>query len=344
MGCQLHELIGGHNKEMTPPLRSDVRRAQMLRRAERRRRRAIVTIASAASACVMIVAGAALTTGAGSAEAVPQADPLVIQSADPSPAATVDPQKTAESENTADPEAPFCDDDVKAAIDSGDAEAVVVAAGGGEAFREAVVSGDADGCIALNHPAWAWVVVNKQRPIEPIDFAPETVAPTTYSPIGGTLTPAAAAALDELAQAVEAAGQGQIGLFSGYRDYDSQVVAHESLVAELGQADAELTSARPGYSEHQLGLAADVVACDGQACGTIYDFGSTSQGRWVDENAWKYGFIVRYGEPGTDTTGYESEPWHLRYVGRELAAAYADGGYQTYEDFWGLPAATDYES
>src|SRR5690606_3047366 len=182
-------------------------------------------------------------------------------------------------------------------IDSGDAEAVVVAAGGGEAFREAVVSGDADGCIALNHPARAWVVVNKQRPIEPIDFAPETVAPTTYSPIGGTLTPAAAAALDELAQAVEAAGQGQIGLFSGYRDYDSQVVAHESLVAELGQADAELTSARPGYSE-----------------------------------------------PGADTTGYESEPWHLRYVGRELAAAYADGGYQTYEDFWGLPAATDYES
>lgn len=328
---------------MTSPLRSDVRRAQMLRRAERRRRRAIVTIASATSACVMIVAGAALTTGAGSAGAAPQP---VVAAETPSPAPTpsqaADPQEAAERADSA--EEPFCDDAVQAAIDSGDAEAVVVAAGGGEAFREGVVSGAADGCIALDHPAWSWVVVNKQRPIEPIDFAPETVVPETFSPIGSTLTPAAAEALDALAHAVEETGEGSIGLSSGYRDYASQVTAHDSLVAELGEEQAELTSARPGYSEHQLGLAADLVACDGQICGTIYEFGSTPQGQWVDANAWKYGFIVRYGEPGTDTTGYESEPWHLRYVGVELAKAYAEGGYETYEDFWGLPAATDYDT
>src|SRR5690606_35925953 len=115
-------------------------------------------------------------------------------------------------------DAPFCTDAVRDAIDSGDAEAVVLAAGGGEAFREGVVSGEASGCIALNHPAWSWVVVNKQRPIEPIDFAPETAAPDTFSPINAKLTPAAAAALDEMARAAEDAGQGQIGLFSGYRD------------------------------------------------------------------------------------------------------------------------------
>lgn len=328
---------------MTSPLRSDVRRAQMLRRAERRRRRAIVTIASAASACVMIVAGAALTTGAGSAGAAPQPVAAVESTppADPSPSA--DPVEAEERSSAASDE-PFCDDAVEAAIDSGDAEAVVMAAGGGEAFREGVVSGAADGCIALNHPAWAWVVVNKQRPIEPIDYAPETVVPETFSPIGSTLAPAAAEALDALARAVDEAGQGAIGLSSGYRDYASQVAAHDSLVAELGEEQAELTSARPGYSEHQLGLAADLVACDGQLCGTIYEFGATPQGQWVDENAWKYGFIVRYGEPGTDTTGYESEPWHMRYVGVELATAYVEGGYDTYEDFWGLPAATDYAS
>jgi D-alanyl-D-alanine carboxypeptidase len=330
---------------MTSPLRSDVRGAQELRRAERRRRRATVTIASAVSACVMIVAGAALTTGAGSAGAAPQQETAPTRAADAAPTAEpseqADPMKAADPTN--EPDTPFCDDDVRAAIDSGDAEAVVIAAGGGEAFRDGVVSGEADACIALDHPAWAWVVVNKQRPIEPIDFAPETVAPATFSPIGATMTPAAASALDDLAAAVEAAGQGQIGLFSGYRDYESQVVAHDSLVAEMGQDAAEQTSARPGYSEHQLGLAADLVACDGQACGTIYDFGSTSQGQWVDENAWKYGFIVRYGEHGTDTTGYEAEPWHLRYVGAELAAAYVEGGYDTYEDFWGLPASPGYE-
>ncbi|RCK58610.1 D-alanyl-D-alanine carboxypeptidase family protein [Microbacterium sorbitolivorans] len=291
------------------------------------------------SACVMIVAGAALTTGAGSAGAAPQPSAAAAPTAQP----TTDP--SAEPTATADPvDEDFCNDAVRAAIDSGDAEAVVVAAGGGEAFREGVVSGAADGCIALNHPAWSWVVVNKQRPIEPIDFAPATVSPALYSPIGATLTQAAADALDELATAVDAAGQGQIGLFSGYRDYTSQGSAHDSLVDQMGEEAAEQTSARPGYSEHQLGLAADLVSCEGQSCGTIYDFGATPQGQWVDENAWKYGFIVRYGEHGSETTGYESEPWHLRYVGVELAKAYVDGGYETYEDFWGLPAATEYAS
>ena len=60
------------------------------------------------------------------------------------------------------------------------------------------------------------------------------------------------------------------------------------------------------------------------------------------ENGWRYGFIVRY-EPGqTAVSGYDSEPWHLRYIGPQLAAAYHDGGFHTLEAFFGLPAAPNY--
>ena len=259
------------------------------------------------------------------------------------PASSPTPEATDAAQPTDPDEGPFCDDAVRAAIDTGSTDAVVSAAGGGEAFRDAVLSGRADECISLEHPAWAWVVVNKQRPIEPIDFEPNVVAPQTYSAIGAHLTAEAARALDELAQASVEAGAGEISLFSGYRGYHDQIEAHDSLVSSMGEEDAEKTSARPGYSEHQLGLAADVVACEADACGSIYDFGATAQGEWVDANAWQYGFIVRYNDRGAATTGYEAEPWHLRYVGVEIATAYHAGDYDSYEDFWGLPAAPDYD-
>ncbi|WP_051172561.1 M15 family metallopeptidase [Microbacterium indicum] len=328
---------------MTPPLRSDARRAQVRRRTQRRRRRSLAALVALVSASVMIVVGAELVTSGGSAGAAPRPTETASPTATASSAAPGDPSPIPTADPSEDPDAAFCDDAVRAAVASGDADEVVRAAGGGEAFRSAVASGAAAECVALDRPEWAWVVVDKQRPIDPIDFAPELAAPSSvYSAVGATMTPTAAAALDELAAAVDAAGQGQVSLFSGYRSYATQVTAHSGLVAQLGQEAAERTSARPGYSEHQLGLAADLVACDGRACGTIYEFGDTAQGRWVAENAWRYGFILRYVEGGTATTGYEPEPWHLRYVGVELATAYAEGGYETYEDFWGLGAAPDY--
>ncbi len=241
-----------------------------------------------------------------------------------------------------DESAAFCSPSVDEAIASGDPEALVVAAGGGSAFREGVVAGRASDCISLSHPAWDWVVVNKQRPIDPIDFVPELVAPATYSPIGAHLDPSAAESLDAMTSAALDAGAGEIGLESGYRSYDTQVDAYGSQVDLRGTEGADLTSARPGYSEHQLGLAADLVACDGTACGTMYEFGETPQGQWIADNAWRHGWIVRYEAHTTATTGYEAEPWHLRYVGVELATAYHEGGYETYEEFWGLPAAPGY--
>ena len=70
--------------------------------------------------------------------------------------------------------------------------------------------------------------------------------------------------------------------------------------------------------------------------------GGTPQSDWIAENAWRYGFIVRYEQGRTATTGYSAEPWHLRFIGRELAGAYADGGFHTLEEFFGLEPAPDY--
>ena len=92
---------------------------------------------------------------------------------------------------------------------------------------------------------------------------------------------------------------------------------------------------RPG------GLAADVVSC-ADGCGSIDTFGGTDAGAWVAQNGWQYGFIVRYVAGETPVTGYDPEPWHLRYVGVSLATAYHDGGYGSLEQFFGLPAAPAY--
>ncbi len=334
---------------MTSAIRAETRRAERRRRIERRRRRAVATVTATLSACVMIVSGALLASGATGSGGDPQAQGVgsasargaTPQTASPTPTPTPTSSPTpSESENDAE----FCPGEVADAIESGDSEAVVVAAGGGEAFRDAVVSGRADGCIALDHPAWQWIVVNKRRPIQPENFAPELVEPATYSPIGAHLAPNAADALDEMTRAAQEAGVGDIGLESGYRSYEAQVEAYDAQILARGSEEAaDETSARPGYSEHQLGLAADLVACEAGTCGSIYDFEGTPQQQWIAENAAEFGWIVRYTGTETGTTGYESEPWHLRFVGAELATAYVEGGYDTFEDFWGLPAAPDYD-
>lgn len=238
----------------------------------------------------------------------------------------------------------ICDDPaVSAAVAAGDDEAVVVAAGGGMAFREAVVSGTASGCISLSDPARRWVVVNKQRPLQPLDYVPANLVRVEGIQVmnSGILRQDAAEALEAMAAAVEQAGVGRIGQLSGYRSYDVQVTTFAENVAKGGQAEADISSARPGFSEHQLGITMDLMSCR-SGCGTLDDFGASPEGQWVAANSWQFGFVVRYEQGYTGTTGYEAEPWHLRYLGPELASAYHEGGWHTLEDFFSLPAAPDY--
>ncbi|MGX1702257.1 D-alanyl-D-alanine carboxypeptidase family protein [Microbacterium sp. NPDC055357] len=232
---------------------------------------------------------------------------------------------------------------VLAAIAAGDETAAITAAGGATVFRDAVASGLAP-CIRLDDPARTWLVVDKARPFVPIDYAPESLAvPAGMRDLGGgELRAEAAEAMTHMAAASIAGGAGEIGVASAYRSYATQIATYEHHARVRGGDQADLVSARPGYSEHQSGLAADVVPC-AETCGTIDDLASTTQGEWIAANAWQYGWVVRYEEGGTDVTGYLSEPWHLRYIGVELAREYHEGGWRTLEEFFGLPPAPHYD-
>lgn len=231
--------------------------------------------------------------------------------------------------------------EVAAALQAGDDEGAIVAAGGGEAFRDAVVEGRAP-CVNLGDSTRIWTVVNKLRPASPMDYRPNSlVMPEGVRNIeGGALRTDAASALVSLVAAARDSGAGEIALLSGFRSYEAQQRTYGRHYAERGD-QADQVSARPGYSEHQLGLGVDVVACAG-ACGSLDTLAATPQGQWVAEHAWEHGWIVRYLEGKTGVTGYLPEPWHLRYVGPELARAYHDGGWTSLEEFFGLEAAPGY--
>ena len=238
---------------------------------------------------------------------------------------------------------PCGDDQVIAALAAGDDVATVRAFGGGVEFRAAVVGGSAP-CILLDDPDRIWVVVNKHRPLRPESFAPASLADIDLQATSRSneLRPEVTAALEAMAAASRDAGAGVLGINNGYRSYDVQTRTYGSHVRSKGQSGADAISARPGFSEHQSGLAFDLIACASR-CGTHEAFGETRQVDCVAANAWRHGFIVRYEQGETGTTGYLPEPWHIRYIGEELAAAYHHGGFHTLEEFFGLPPAPDYQ-
>lgn len=227
------------------------------------------------------------------------------------------------------------------ALASGTTSEVADAAGGAEQLRTALASGE-HGCLSLNDPNKPWFVVNKLRPFENPEWEPtDVVVPATFSQVGSGLRAEPAAAFDAMAAASVAEGGGSIALNSGFRSFSTQVASYDSQVEAAGQTEADHASARPGHSEHQTGLTADIVPCN-PTCGTLDDVAGSTQGAWIAANSWRFGWIVRYEDGYTDTTGYEYEPWHLRYIGVELAQAYHDGGYKTLEDFFELAPAPDY--
>lgn len=121
-----------------------------------------------------------------------------------------------------------------------------------------------------------------------------------------------------------------IWIQSGYRSYNLQESLYNKYVNRDGKLAADTYSARPGYSEHQTGLAFDLNSISD-------DFQYTSEGKWVNENAWRYGFILRYPKSKESITGYKYESWHLRYVGKDLASKlYNNGDWITLEEHFNL--------
>ena len=194
----------------------------------------------------------------------------------------------------------------------------------------------------IDDPASLAVVVNKTRPLDPNDYAADDLVsvPVAYAN-PPTLRQEASDAIVQLFADYTAETGLEMQSQSAYRSYSAQVSVYNGWVDKLGQEGADLTSARPGFSEHQTGLAIDISAKPAK-CSLDQCFADTPQGIWLAKNAWSYGFILRYPEGLTDVTGYEFEPWHYRYIGVDLAKKYHDSGATTLEGFFGLPDAPDY--
>ena len=117
-----------------------------------------------------------------------------------------------------------------------------------------------------------------------------------------------------------------IYIASGYRSYSYQKALYNQYVNRDGQEKADTYSARAGHSEHQTGLAIDLNSISDS-------FGNTNEFKWLKDNAYRYGFILRYPKEYTNLTGYVYEPWHYRYVGTEVAEYIYKTGI-TYDEYY----------
>ena len=157
------------------------------------------------------------------------------------------------------------------------------------------------------------MLVNKYNYVSK-DFKPNLVEVKEYAINGMYLTNECMLSFVKMAGDAKKQGY-DIRAISTYRTYEYQDMLYNNYASRDGVTKADTYSARPGFSEHHTGLALDIDNVK-----TSYtDFDKTKEFIWMQENAYKYGFILRYPEDKVDITGYIYEPWHYRYVGIEVA-------------------------
>lgn len=196
---------------------------------------------------------------------------------------------------------------------------------------------DNDNLILIESPEVYDVLVNKKRILSktyvPQDLVKLTEVPTVLeNPEINQLREVAYNALIELFEAAKEEANYELYARSGYRSYGTQESLYNSYVANWGKAAADKFSAKPGQSEHQTGLAMDIT-CEAMNFQLDETFGETDEGKWVAENAYRFGFIIRYPKGKEDVTGYMYEPWHIRYLGTELAKEVYESGLTLEEYF-----------
>ena len=140
--------------------------------------------------------------------------------------------------------------------------------------------------------------------------------------------PTAKAELLKLIAAMQEAGFPISDHYSGFRSYENQVKLYQDYVTKDGKAEADRYSARPGYSEHQTGLAFDLIGTNGDLVT------EEKAAQWLLDHAADYGFVVRYLKGKEKETGYMAEEWHLRYVGKEAKEIAASG--LSLEEYYGF--------
>jgi len=159
--------------------------------------------------------------------------------------------------------------------------------------------------------------------------------PENYLP--GEILPEAQKAFEEMQAAAPAEYRDRLYICSGYRSYAAQRYIYNNYLSYDPQDVVDTYSARPGHSEHQSGLAMDILSASSANAPLPY---YKEVFDWLSENAWEYGFILRYPAEKTEITGYKFEPWHYRYVGKELAETLYNGGeWITMEEYFGIDSA-----
>ena len=144
----------------------------------------------------------------------------------------------------------------------------------------------------------------------------------------------ARAAFEKMAEAAKGEGM-ELVAFSGFRSYEYQKSLYDRYVKRDGKDAADRYSARPGYSEHQTGLAFDIGEKGKEDLWLTNAFGETKAGQWLAQNSHKYGFILRYPKGKEQVTGFMHESWHFRYLEGDLATKVYEAGV-TLEEYLGI--------
>ena len=176
---------------------------------------------------------------------------------------------------------------------------------------------------------WRWRV--------PSSYRPPSLVPVSRAGLtgGGYVRADVVPDLRAMVTAARAAGA-RLAVASAYRSYQSQVATFSSWVSRLGYATAIVGSARPGHSEHQLGTTIDFKTYGAGDPGSIrgYDWAKSRAGAWMMRNAWRYGWVLSYPQGLRAQVCYGYEPWHYRYIGRDLARQVHDLGWTLRRFLW----------
>lgn len=201
--------------------------------------------------------------------------------------------------------------------------------------------------FSTTDPASIWVIVNKQHPLIPINYIPkDLVIPnvpqrsnitTDEKQVSAKMAPS----LEQMFNAAIQQGV-NLNLQSGYRSYNLQKIVYNNELMNYGQVQADKESARPGYSEHQTGFAADIGGTTDPACNVSQCFIQTPEAIWLSANAFRFGFIIRYTQSNTAVTGYEAEAWHVRYVGTSLSTTMHQNNIGSLEQFFNVTGGPSY--
>lgn len=179
-----------------------------------------------------------------------------------------------------------------------------------------------NGVATVTNPESMLVLVNKKRELSSAYAPDDLVKPDVEFSFSGDspkqkMRKTAANALEKLFAGAKKDGI-TLKAVSGYRSYATQKSIFTRNADLKGEEVANRTSARPGQSEHQTGLAMDVSSASAN-----YEleqkFGQTKEGKWLAAHCAEYGFIIRFLKGEEDVTGYSYEPWHVRYVGKDAA-------------------------